>query len=101
MRFAVILSLVIGAAAIIFAVINPLKVTINFGFFSIEETSLPLVLIATLLMGFLIGYLAWLPKRVAAAHRIRVLERSAHEAESAAMSQPEDSGLDHEAEHRP
>lgn len=77
MRIALVLSLLIGILAVIFAVINPLAVNVNFGFATIAGASLPLVLISTLAIGVLIGYLVWLPARIAARKKIRSLERAA------------------------
>ena len=77
MRIAIILSLIISTLAIVFAVINPLAVNVNFGFFTIQGASLPLVLITTLIIGVIAGYLMWLPARVSASRRIRALERAA------------------------
>ena len=75
MRIAVIISLLIATLAIIFAVMNPIAVDINFGLFTIHGAPLPLLLITTLLLGLLIGYLAWLPARIAMRRKLRSLER--------------------------
>jgi len=77
MRIAIILSLLIATLAIVFAVINPLAVDINFGLFTIQGASLPLVLIMTLIIGVVIGYLVWLPARITALKKVRALERAA------------------------
>ena len=75
MRIAVVFSLIIATLAIVFAVINPIAVDINFGLFKIHGAPLPLLLITTLLLGVLIGYLAWLPGRIAMRKKLRSLER--------------------------
>jgi len=79
MRIAVIVSLLIATLAIIFAVMNRLYVDIYFGFFSVKGAPLPVVLISTLLLGVLIGYLAWLPGRISMRRKLRSSERSRSE----------------------
>lgn len=88
MRIATIASLIIGTLAIIFAVINPMAVDIKFGLFTIENASLPLVLITTLVIGVLVGYLVGLPSKLHAKRRIRTLERAATKFKEAIDTQP-------------
>lgn len=89
MRIAIILSLLIATLAIVFASINQITVDINFGFFTIHQASLPLVLISTLILGILAGYLMWLPARIAARNKIRALERAASGGATEVRTEPE------------
>ncbi|HUF08638.1 MAG TPA: lipopolysaccharide assembly protein LapA domain-containing protein [Rhodothermales bacterium] len=93
MRIAVVVSLIIATLAIVFAVINPLSVNINFGFFTIHGAPLPLLLISTLLLGVLIGYLAWLPGRITMRRKLRSSERSRSESTVELVSDQDEATL--------
>ena len=84
MRFALILSLVISLAAVVFALQNPGEMRINIPFSESQLVSTkPVVLISTLLIGVLIGWLASLPGRIGAGLRARKAEKRLAEFESA------------------
>ena len=84
MRFALILSLLISLIAVVFALQNPGEMRINLPFSDNQLVSTqPVVLISTLLIGVLIGWLASLPGRIGAGLRARRAEKRIDEIESA------------------
>ncbi|MEL6613313.1 MAG: LapA family protein [Bacteroidota bacterium] len=74
MRFALILSLVIAAVAIVFTLQNTASTEVNVGPYTITA-SLAVVLIVTLSAGVLVGLLASLPARFRAGQRAKKAER--------------------------
>ncbi|MEM8601588.1 MAG: LapA family protein [Bacteroidota bacterium] len=74
MRFALILSLVIAAVAIVFTLQNTAATVVNVGPYTITA-SLAVVLIVTLSAGVLVGLLAGLPARFRAGQRAKKAER--------------------------
>lgn len=82
MRFALILSLIIALAAVVFAMQNPgpIELIIPFTGKRLVSTQ-PVVLISTLLIGLLIGVLASVPGRLGAGLRARRAEKRLAEME--------------------
>ncbi|MEM6784700.1 MAG: lipopolysaccharide assembly protein LapA domain-containing protein [Bacteroidota bacterium] len=74
MRFALILSLVIAAVAIVFTLQNTASTEVNVGPYTITA-SLAVVLIVTLSAGVLVGLLAGVPARFRAGQRAKKAER--------------------------
>lgn len=79
MRIALVISGVVAILTLVFAVMNPVSVQVKFPFLTLDEVSLPLLLVTTFFLGVLVGYLAWLPTRIRARSRVRTLERTAAE----------------------
>lgn len=77
MRIALVISGVVAILTLVFAVMNPVSVQVKFPFLTLDEVSLPLLLVTTFFLGVLVGYLAWLPTRIRARSRVRTLERTA------------------------
>lgn len=84
MRLALVLSLLISLVAVVFALQNPGEMRIAIPFTGSElVSSKPVVLISTLLIGVLIGWLGSLPGRIGAGLRARKAEKRITEIESA------------------
>lgn len=80
MRLALILSLIIALLAVVFALQNPGEMVINLPFTDLQlESTQPVVLISTLLIGLMIGVLASLPGRIGAGLRARKAEKQLEE----------------------
>jgi lipopolysaccharide assembly protein A len=80
MRFALILSLLIGIIAVIFAIYNPEETTVNLITHRITSP-LALVIIVTLLAGVLAGILASVPSVVRRGQEVRYLRKRVNELE--------------------
>jgi uncharacterized integral membrane protein len=87
MRFALILSLLIAAVAIVFTLQNTAQVAVNVGPYAITS-SLAVVLIVTLSAGVLVGLLASLPSRIAANRRAKKAERELEALRSSLQGTP-------------
>lgn len=81
MRVALIISLIIAVAAVIFAIQNPGTIELVLGPYTML-VSTALVIIVTFGAGLLVGMLAGLPGRMRSRRRIRMLEHPPHEEET-------------------
>ena len=81
MRGALILSLIIAVAAVVFAIQNPGTVELVLGPYPVT-TSKALVIILTFGAGVLVGMLAGLPGRIRHRRRLRTLEHQTREPET-------------------
>ncbi|MDX1439740.1 MAG: lipopolysaccharide assembly protein LapA domain-containing protein [Rubricoccaceae bacterium] len=89
MRLALIVSLLVALLAVVFALQNPGPMSINLPFTDARlESTQPVVLISTLLIGLLIGVLASLPGRIATGLRARKAEKKLEELSGGSASPP-------------
>lgn len=82
MRAALVFSLLIAIAAVVFALYNPDPTVIHIGPNYELESPLALVIIVTLLSGVLVGALFSVPNRLRARSRIKKLEKRIAELET-------------------
>ena len=73
MRFALIVSLILAVAAVIFALGNPGYTDVNLGFAEVHAST-ALVLLVTFGLGVVVGILAAVPALVRRRRRVRKLE---------------------------
>jgi putative membrane protein len=76
MRILVAASLIIAILAVVFAFQNSAPVELYLGPFKLPQTPLALVMLLTLAIGVLIGYLAWLPRRLKSSRELKASRRS-------------------------